>query len=90
MGFLSKKKKILFVDDNESIVETCTLILEDMGFKVIQAHDGEEALQKASKESPDLVLLDVNLPKYTGFEVCRHLKKQSHTSKIPVILLTGQ
>jgi len=87
--FFGKKKKILFVDDNESIVSTSSLILEDMGFNVITAKDGEEALNKANAELPDLIVLDVNLPKMSGFDVCRTLKKQPKTMKIPVILLTG-
>lgn len=83
-------KTILVADDQQYIIELITVSLEDPRFYIITAGDGEEALNKASMNKPDLILLDVVMPKLDGFEVCRRLKEAKETQDIPVILLTSK
>jgi len=78
---------ILVVEDEGSVRELLRLYLEKEGFKVELASDGEEALDKMSRASPDLVLLDLMLPKKDGWEVCREIRK---TSYVPIIMLTAR
>jgi len=68
------KKKILIVDDERDLVETLTFRLEANDYQVIAAYDGQEGLDKARKEKPDLIILDLMLPKIDGYKVCRMLK----------------
>jgi CheY-like chemotaxis protein len=82
-------KKILVVDD-EIILHILDFSLGAEGCEVITAADGEEALQKARTERPDLIVLDIMMPKVDGFEACRRLKADPETSPIPVILLTAK
>jgi adenylate cyclase len=82
--------KILVVDDNRDNIELVRDILEVSGHKVVAAESGQKALQVAPVETPDLILLDVNMPGMDGFEVCRQLKSNPATSQIPVIMLTAQ
>lgn len=79
--------KILIVDDDENICELLRLYLEKDGFETIVAGDGEQAVQFATKYSPDLILLDIMLPKLDGWQVCREIRK---TSEIPIIMLTAK
>ena len=79
--------KILIVDDDENICELLRLYLEKDGFETIVANDGEQAVQFASKYSPDLILLDIMLPKLDGWQVCREIRK---TSETPIIMLTAK
>lgn len=81
--------KILAVDDDDAIRELLTVQLKKNRYEVLLAADGEEALQKA-QEHPDLILLDVMLPKLDGFEVCRQLKANPQTAAIPIIMLTAK
>ncbi len=83
-------RKILVCDDEASIVNILDFSLSAEGYRVILAADGDEALHLATAEQPDLVILDVMMPKRTGFEVCRLLKERRATSDIPVILLTAR
>lgn len=80
---------ILVVDDNQQNLELLQAYLEDIDCLTIAAHDGQEALEVISKRKPDLVLLDVMMPKMSGFEVCRRLKGDPATSEIPVIMVTA-
>jgi len=80
---------ILVVDDDEDIRKLVEKILTGRGHKVSQAEDGETGLGFALVKKPDLIILDLNLPKMDGFEVCRRLKKDEVTKKIPVIMLTA-
>ncbi len=82
--------KILVVDDELYIRNILDFALESEGFTVITAADGEQALQKALTTSPDLIVLDVMMPKLDGFEVCRAVKAKEETKDIPVILLTAR
>jgi two-component system alkaline phosphatase synthesis response regulator PhoP len=83
-------KKILVVDDEIYILHILDFSLGAEGYEVITAVDGEEALQKARTERPDLIVLDIMMPKVDGFEACRRLKADPETSPIPVILLTAK
>ncbi len=80
---------ILVVDDNQQNLELIQAYLDDVECKVVSAHDGVEALDTIGKAKPDLVLLDVMMPKMSGFEVCRRLKGNPDTSDIPVIMVTA-
>ena len=79
--------KILIVDDDENICELLRLYLEKDGFETVVANDGEQAVDFASKYSPDLILLDIMLPKLDGWQVCREIRKTSDT---PIIMLTAK
>lgn len=83
-------KKILIVDDESDIVETLKFLLESEGFECIIAYDGEEALNKAKNENPDLIILDVMLPKINGYKVCRLLKFDSKYKNIPILMVTAR
>ncbi len=83
-------RKILIVDDEVYILHILDFSLGAEGYEVITAADGEEALEKARTEKPDLVVLDVMMPKVDGFEACRRLKNDPETREMPVILLTAK
>jgi DNA-binding response OmpR family regulator len=82
--------RILVVDDEMSIADFIGGQLTNRGYDVVKAFDGEEAVNLAKKELPDLVLLDVRIPKMDGFEVCRKLREDRMTYLIPVIMVTGK
>lgn len=83
------KKKVLVVDDEPSIVKLVQVKLVKEGFEVVTAFNGQEALEKARNERPDLILLDVMMPKMSGHDVCAELKKDTTLKNIPVIMLTA-
>ncbi|RLF52979.1 MAG: two-component system response regulator [Thermoplasmata archaeon] len=83
-----KKKKILVADDEPEIVDIVKRMLEDE-YEVITAYDGEEALEKAKKEKPDLILLDILMPKLDGWETLKKLKEDEELKNIPVSMLTA-
>ena len=84
-----EKIKILLVEDDSFLLGMYATKFELDGFKVIMAEDGEKAVRAALKELPDIILLDIILPKLNGFEVLKQLKAEPSTAKIPVILLTN-
>ena len=84
-----KTPLVLVVDDDEPSLELLQAYLEDVNCKTILAQDGLEALEIISKKTPDLVLLDVMMPKMSGFEVCKRIKNNPKTSDIPVIMVTA-
>jgi CheY-like chemotaxis protein len=84
-----KKPTVLVVDDNLQNLELLQVYLEDVDCRTIPAHNGIEALEIVRKEPPDLILLDVMMPKMSGFEVCRRIKNDPKTSDIPVIMVTA-
>jgi len=86
-GVEVQKPRILIVDDDSGILKFVRAILEARGYDVSIAMDGDEALQVVEREVPDLVVLDINMPKIDGFEVCRWL---GEWSQIPVIMLSGR
>lgn len=82
--------RILVIDDEREFNEMLCLRLEKTGgFETIKAFDGEEGLKMAQENKPDLIILDIMMPKMDGFEVYSHLKENSSTSSIPVIILTA-
>jgi len=85
----NKQIKILLVEDDPFLLSMYSTKFELENFKVISASDGEMGLKKAKEESPDLILLDILMPKMNGFEVLEHLKDDSSTKNIPIILLTN-
>jgi DNA-binding response OmpR family regulator len=84
------KKKILIVDDEKDMVDIVAIRLEAAGYEWISAFDGEEGLDKARRERPDLIVLDLMLPKLDGYKVCRMLKSDEKYRDIPIILFTAQ
>jgi len=85
-----KPKKILVVDDEVDLVETVRFSLELEGFDVLVSYNGEDALNQARKESPDLIILDLMLPKLDGYKVCRLLKFDERYKYIPILMLTAK
>lgn len=86
---MDKKAKILLIDDDVDFVETTKIILESKPYDVVVAYNGDEGLQKAREENPDLILLDVIMPVEDGFTAAEQLKRDPKLSKIPVLMLTG-
>jgi len=85
----TKTPVILVVDDNQQNLELLQAYLEDMDCKTLPAHGGVEALEIVAGDPPDLILLDVMMPKMSGFEVCRRIKSNPKTTDIPVIMVTA-
>ena len=83
------KSTILVVDDNPQNLELLQAYLEDLQCKVISAVDGLQALEAVAKHEPDLILLDIMMPRMSGFEVCRRLKEDPATADIPVVMVTA-
>ena len=86
---LLQKKKILIVDDDKQIVEVLSQMLSSDGYQIEKAFDGFEAGRKVIQFMPDLMILDLYMPGMDGFEVCRRVKKDSDTSHILIMALTG-
>jgi CheY-like chemotaxis protein len=83
-------KKVLVVDDHPDAVNILTMILQKRGYQTVSAQDGVEALQKIQDESPELVLLDVMMPKMDGYDVCRAVKADPKTCHIPIVMLSAR
>lgn len=81
--------KILIIEDDVSMLNVYAKVLTFEGFKVESAEDGEKGVEKAKAEKPDLILLDIMMPRKSGFQVLEELKKDDETKAIPVILLTN-
>ena len=81
---------LLLVDDQETNLTVLGNVFKKEGYRILKAFDGEEAISLAFSEKPDLILLDIMLPKKDGFQVCKILKADSSTSHIPIIFLTGR
>ena len=84
-----KTAKILVVDDNQPNLELLQAYLEDIDCQTIPALDGPQALEIIANDPPDLILLDIMMPKMSGFEVCRRIKNDPGTENIPVIMVTA-
>lgn len=82
-------KKILVVDDNNDSRELVVKVLKNQGYEMIEAIDGEDALEKAVSEKPDLILMDISIPKINGYEVTKRLKSLEEVKEIPVVALTA-
>jgi len=85
---LDEKKKVLIVEDEKNIVDILRFNLQRAGYETCEAYDGEDGLTKAIEENPDLLLLDLMLPKLDGFTVCKSLRAQGNN--VPVIILTAR
>jgi two-component system response regulator VicR len=85
---MSEQKTVLIVEDEKNIVDILRFNLMREGYRTIEAYDGEDGLNKARSEHPDLILLDVMLPKMIGFDVCRTLRQEGNN--VPVIILTAR
>ena len=84
------KKRILIVDDEEDILNVLRFRLEANNYEVLSASDGQEGLNKARSEKPDLIILDLMLPKLDGYKVCRMLKFDETYKAIPIIIFTAR
>ena len=85
-----RDKKILIADDEAHILHVVTMKLSNAGYKVITAMDGEEALELCQSEMPDLLITDYQMPYLTGLELCKHLREDERTARIPVLMLTAR
>jgi CheY-like chemotaxis protein len=85
----SSEKLIMIVDDDDSVRELLEFVVQKEGFKVASARDGEEGLNKIREMMPNLILLDLMLPKYGGFEILRQLQS-GPTASIPIVIVTGR
>jgi len=86
---MGKRSKILVVDDEDRNLRVMEAFLIPLGYEVILARDGEEAFKKVQEIPPDVILLDVMMPKMDGFEVARRLKEKEETNIIPIVMVTA-
>ncbi|MDZ7665346.1 MAG: response regulator [Desulfotignum sp.] len=86
---MSEQKLILVVDDDPDLVEAVSMKLEAKKFRVAKAYDGVEAMDRIKEERPDLVILDVMMPRKNGWDVCDEIKNDASLKEIPVVLLTA-
>ena len=84
------KKKILIIEDYAHIVEVLRVRLENAGYAILTAFDGQEGLRSAREDHPDLIILDVMLPKMNGYKLCRLLKFDKKYQDIPIFMLTSR
>jgi CheY-like chemotaxis protein len=89
MGAMNDKKTVLLVEDNEDNLVVYRTILEHVGYRVIEARDGEEGVARARQDLPDLILMDISIPKIDGWEATQRLKGDPCTDGIPIIALTA-
>ena len=87
---MAAKRRVLLVDDDPQLLLLISTTLGTSDFDLLEASDGEQALQVARRDHPDLVLLDVTMPGLDGFEVCRQLKSSPQTTSIKVVMLTAR
>ncbi len=83
------EKKILLVDDDPDFAEGTRMVLEKSNFEVVVASSGKECLERMREGRPDLIILDIMMPKKSGFEVCKELKSNIEYNRIPVVILTA-
>ncbi len=86
---MAEKKLVLLVDDDPDFVEAVRVIVENGGYEVEVAYDGQEGLEAVAERKPDLIVLDVMMPVMNGHEACAQLKGDKETEDIPIILLTA-
>ena len=86
---MDPKKRILIVDDESDLVEVFRMRLEREGYEILTAYDGQEGLQKARTGNPDLILLDIMMPKINGYQVCLALKTDRRFAHIPIIFISA-
>ncbi len=83
------KKYVLIVDDDPDLVETVSMMLENKGYEVGKAYDGIEGEEAIKKRRPDVLILDVMMPRKNGYQLCKELKSNKWTQDIPIVLLTA-
>lgn len=83
-------KKVLIVDDEQDIVESLKFVLEASGFTCFCGYNGEEGLRLAKEVTPDLIILDVMMPKINGYKICRLLKYDNKYKNIPILMVTAR
>lgn len=81
--------KILIADDNQQNCELLDAYLAEEGHEIVMAYDGQQALDQVAEFQPDLILLDIMMPKLSGYEVCQRLKREKPTSDIPILMVTA-
>src|SRR5262245_36607836 len=81
--------RILIADDNQQNCELLDAYLADEEYQIAMAHDGQQTLDRVADWRPDLILLDIMMPKLSGYEVCQRLKKSEETGKIPILMVTA-
>jgi CheY-like chemotaxis protein len=84
-----RNSTILIADDTEQNVELLQAYLDDLGCRIVTAFDGQETLDRVADAKPDLILLDIMMPKLSGFEICRKLKSDPATRNIPICMVTA-
>jgi len=87
---MSRKSKILVVDDDPDALDTMAAILETRNYKIVTALSGLEGISKACKEKPNLIIMDVTMPKLDGFTACKMIREKEEIKGIPIILLSGK
>jgi len=85
---MKTKARILVVDDNRSLVRIIEGILQRQGYEIVTAYDGVEAMEKVEATRPDLIVLDIVMPRLDGYQVCRTLQNDPETATIPVLMLS--
>lgn len=83
-------EKILIIDDDTDTLELVSLVLQKQGYRIVTASNGKQGLRKMSRETPDLILLDVMMPDMDGYEVARRLREDPQTAKVPVLMFTAK
>ena len=86
---MSEEKKVIVIDDEPDIVTFLTVLLEDNGYTVISAKDGQEGMEKIKSEHPRIVLLDITMPEKSGVRCYRELRESPDLKSIPVVIVTG-
>ncbi len=84
------KRRVLLIDDDPALLKVVGKRLEVAGYELLTAKDGEEGLTKAQLGAPDVIIVDLVLPKKSGFEICAALKKDSRFQRIPILVFTGK
>lgn len=87
---MKSKAKILLVDDEQKVLELIAFRLKLLGYNVITAKDGEEAITKFESESPDLIILDIAMPGIDGLTVCSRIRKMNDRNHVPILMLTAR
>ena len=87
---VTSEGRILVVDDDRGLVQVYVYFLENEGYEVLTAFDGLEGLEKARKEKPDLIILDIMMPGMDGYEVCHRLQQRPDTARIAVLMVTAK
>jgi DNA-binding response OmpR family regulator len=87
---MPNRKKVLVAEDEPDIRGLIKFSLEFIGLEVVEVSNGQEAVRQAAQEQPDLILMDVRMPRLTGYEACKQLKEQESTKQIPIVFLSAR